>query len=144
MAKSGRGSFVEMLRFRLHGFRITTHRLYAKASNQPDGFPGDESLHVFAANERNVFAKAVSELIDQPTPVSIFFGFHLFEDFSCCGVVVLQTRCKISVDPPVGFFVRNSEGKDFWLRQVFEILSHTSMEATRLVQSCRIFKLDDR
>src|SRR4029077_9885364 len=104
-----------MLSFRLHGFRITTHRFYAKTSNQPDGFPGDESLHVVAANERNVFAKPASELIDQPTPVSIFFGFHLFEDLSCCGVVILQTRREVSVDPAICFFVRNSEGKYFRL-----------------------------
>src|SRR2546423_11150421 len=100
-----------MLRFHLHGFRMTTHRLYAKASNQPDGFPGDESLYVFAANERNVLPKAASELVDQPTPVSIFFGFHLFEDFSCCGVVVPQARCKVSIDPAICFFVRNSQGR---------------------------------
>src|SRR5207248_10347495 len=131
-----------MLRFHLHGFRMTTHRLYAKASNQPDGFPGDESLYVFAANERNVLPKAASELVDQPTPVSIFFGFHLFEDFSCCGVVVPHARCKVSIDPAICFFVRTSQGKDFRFWKIFDVLSDTSIEATWLDDWCRFCKLD--
>src|SRR4029077_9537204 len=97
-----------MLCFHLHGFRVMTHRLDAESLDQPDWFSDDESLHVLAANQRDVFAKPAAKLFDQPTPMAIFLGLHLSEDFSCRRVVILQTRCKISVDSPVGFFVRNS------------------------------------
>src|SRR5437588_121507 len=76
----------------------------AERPGQPDRLPLHETLHVAAANQRNVLAEFLPIKLDEPMAMAILLGPHLNELIGQLGKIGPQAIGKIGVNAGVFFF----------------------------------------
>ncbi len=125
--RPARRSRVKSARFQLHQFRLLPGDLHAQRPDQPHRFPGQESLHVFPPDQRNMIAEPLPEHRKQTVAMAYLFLSHFFEHFRGRGILVAQRVRKLTVNPPVFFFGGNRDRQNLLFRQVFKFFQHRSL-----------------
>ena len=112
------GLAIEPRCFELQGLGVFAHLVEAERPHQPERLVLDESLHVLAADQRQVVAEFRPIEIEQHGAMAHLFLRHFQKDLGRGGILLAQAFGETAIDAAVLLLVGNGECQDFLLAEI--------------------------